>query len=307
MNSAIVILILTYCNAVSAEGYYSSNQNLVNIPEGIPNETTYLDLRNNIIEAIESFPQLPVVITLKLENNLLEEFPNLENISTTIAEIHLDDNRISLVRAERLAALTSIERIHLKRNRITIFPQVDTLTTILYLYLDGNPLKGVPRLGKFGESLVWLLMEGCGIDRLDPIAMSNLKKLNVLSLASNNLTTLPDVSSSPSTFIQMTISNNPIREIARDDLMKMPQLRLLKVDNMLFRRLPNFCHTPLNGFIEDGTSFPVHCDCHAQWLKIGMAANFRIIGASPTCVSPPHLVGLPWNMVNMSDMVCTGE
>ncbi|XP_055887034.1 peroxidasin homolog [Biomphalaria glabrata] len=115
------------------------------IPQNIPGDTTLLDFRFNKIKRIPrgSFPTLPNLNTLLLNNNELEEIE--EDAFQGLPELrflYLYKNKISKIHPNAFRSLSHLEQLSLHSNLLTKFPEhlFDNNPNLKRLRLDSNSL-----------------------------------------------------------------------------------------------------------------------------------------------------------------------
>ena len=93
--------------------------------------------------SIPILKNLPSFITLSLTDSGLTAFPNFSEVKNTLRKLELSRNLITLVQADHLSGMISLEVLDLQQNLLTSFPDVISLglhATLTKLNLKGNNL-----------------------------------------------------------------------------------------------------------------------------------------------------------------------
>ena len=98
-----------------------------------------LDLFDNGLEYIHSFPQLAKLQQIYLNKNNLVEFPDLSNTGSILFRLELDVNNIKLVPEALIASLVSLTYLDLGENPLVFLPQLSYINNTIELLLsEGN-------------------------------------------------------------------------------------------------------------------------------------------------------------------------
>lgn len=135
--------------------------------------------------------------------------PELSRLDNLI-DLYLSENNLSGPIPIELSNLTNLKNLYLTTNQLTgsIPPELSQLANLSRLYLGSNQLRGnIP--GELGtmDSLSWLNL---GINQLSgavPATFLNSNKIASLIFSSNNLSEMPDLSSS-TTITSLNIADN---------------------------------------------------------------------------------------------------
>ncbi|KAK2140330.1 hypothetical protein LSH36_1388g00009 [Paralvinella palmiformis] len=92
-------------NEVTGEYSHKGDNQLSTMPTDIPSAALALDLSSNVITNVDSLPELLHVKSINLRKNLLTEFPDLKNASSSLKRLFLDKNLITRITEDRLSAL----------------------------------------------------------------------------------------------------------------------------------------------------------------------------------------------------------
>uniref|UniRef100_A0A0B7AY06 Cell adhesion molecule-related/down-regulated by oncogenes n=1 Tax=Arion vulgaris TaxID=1028688 RepID=A0A0B7AY06_9EUPU len=118
--------------------------NMETIPE-VPADTTVLDLRFNKIQKIPigTFPQLPHLNTLLLNNNEIQELEegSFEGLPE-LRNLYLYKNKIQTIHPNTFRQIPHLEQLFLHNNELSKFPEnlFDANTNLRRLRLDSNSL-----------------------------------------------------------------------------------------------------------------------------------------------------------------------
>ena len=164
----------------------------------IPNElidknATFLYLDFNNLTTINSSTDFfgCQVEVLYMQYNLLDEFPFMPNIGTTLNGLYMNNNKIKSLMPARVQILQRIQMISLTSNLLTAFPDFYH-QTLKIVGLSDNQLGSIPKLPILGKNLTAIYIASNSIQSLDLIALASYAKLTYMNLALNNLTTFPN-------------------------------------------------------------------------------------------------------------------
>ena len=93
---AVVILLLLPALVCGAQNVIVdlTATNLTTVPDDLWTNVTNLKLGSNNLMAIDAFPYYPVLSSVILNRNGLQEFPNMTSLSTALINLWLSDNLI---------------------------------------------------------------------------------------------------------------------------------------------------------------------------------------------------------------------
>ena len=182
-----VKIVVLVTNVLQFGGYTSVPNELID-----KNATfLYLDYNNlTIINSSTDFFGCQVEV-LYMQFNLLDEFPFMPNIATTLISVYLNRNKIKSLLPARVQILRKIQMISLTNNLLTAFPDFYH-QTLKMLGLSNNQLGSIPKLSILGKNLTAIYIASNSIQSLDLIALASYAKLTYMNLALNNLTTFPN-------------------------------------------------------------------------------------------------------------------
>jgi Leucine-rich repeat (LRR) protein len=163
------------------------------------NGTRGLILQSNNFTSV-SFPADPyensAVETLRLDDHLLTEFPNLECFKDRLLNLFLSHNLINHVSADYLDVLTKLQKLDLGFNQLSQFP--DTAGPPLQvLVLRDNNFVHLPTLPMVGQHLNQVLFGGNDITDLSADFFAFYPAATVFGIRGSNLRTLPKLCDVP--------------------------------------------------------------------------------------------------------------
>ncbi|XP_006004526.1 leucine-rich repeat transmembrane protein FLRT3 [Latimeria chalumnae] len=226
-------------NLLKVEKIYLYSNSLDEFPTNLPKYVKEVYLQDNNIRTIsyDGLSQIPYLEELHLDDNSvsavsIEEgafrdsnhlrllFLSRNHLSTiplglptTIEELRLDDNRISIISELALSDLTNLKRLVLDGNLISNQGIGDlvfaNLVNLSELSLVRNSLKAPP-LYLPGTNLRKLYLQENHITHIPPNTFLYLKQLDRLDMSSNNLSSLPQgVFDDLDNLTQLILRNNP--------------------------------------------------------------------------------------------------
>ncbi|KAM4664142.1 relaxin receptor 1-like [Discoglossus pictus] len=256
-----------------------SNCQLHSVPL-VSSNVTALDLKDNKIRSLQNgvFSLYRNLEKLLLQNNRIRSIPHLAFAGLfRLKTLFLSHNRITTLKAGVFKDLNSLQWLILDNNKVsTVVPgSFSGLESLYFLYMLNNSISEIPRNAICTEmpSLNWLDLEGnqmhtiqtyvfqeCitvlslrrnKIRRIQPGALSQMKKLVDLDLSVNQLLELP-----PSLFTnleelqQLNISFNTLNQIPHNQFDLLTNLQSLNmegmdipnINNRMFSNLVNLSH-----------------------------------------------------------------
>ncbi|XP_078677886.1 uncharacterized protein LOC144914182 [Branchiostoma floridae x Branchiostoma belcheri] len=198
-----------------------SHANLRSVPAPLPPYTVHLNLANNYIKNITD-----------------TDFPNLKNIQV----IDLRNNLISNQGISKGAfkGLDTVRILHFSDNKLSeIPPQLSRLAySLRMLDLSGNTIQALePGTFKSFRTLRDLVLSDVGLNTIKRNAFDGLKKLLILSIAYNNLTTIPEELGRLPNLAELHVRGNSIRTLERTSLRGLTSLEFLDLSDLGLRVL----------------------------------------------------------------------
>ena len=194
----------------------------------------------NRLSEVPIIVQFPNIREVVLWRNRIESISGITSrlFAPGITELDLAENRI--VDIPNLCAFTSLERLILVRNKLTVIQPNYLPKSLELLYLCSNKLKAIPSLESHTK-LEYLSLGNNGLEHINtelfPCSLVDL------SLAGNRITELPDFSSFdnlkelelqqnaitevtgviPSSLQKLCLRDNHIRRISRSTILNLQQ------------------------------------------------------------------------------------
>ena len=148
-----------------------------------------LHLQNNQIPAIpDVIEELPSLTVLNLSHNQIEVLPNLITRLSKLKVLIINNNQINKITGE-ISMLTKLKILDLSCNLLTVLPEI-VIRSLKYMLLNNNLITTLPTsIGNMSE-LKSLHLCNNKLEFL-PLQMCKLKKLEILDLEGNTLSTIP--------------------------------------------------------------------------------------------------------------------
>ena len=242
MDSTDMFLILLICQLIvlvkhveagysydaSTDTYTNSNDpNQTAIPINIPLTAISVDLSGNSIVTCTGFPTLPELTSLGLQNNELNEFPDLRPVAATLISLDLTQNDIAFFPAEFMS-FSKLQTLNLDSNNVVQFPDMTQMLALESLSLYDNHIQAVP--GELLSPLINLVNIDLKKNDLSTFPDVYLPRLTHLRLQRNpDVTTLPVWSSLGRTITYITVGYTNIKSISLQALLELPSLTQFKL------------------------------------------------------------------------------
>ncbi|KAG7316373.1 hypothetical protein KOW79_019914 [Hemibagrus wyckioides] len=158
-------------------------------------DLTTLSVCYNRLVSVDGGLRLPALTILELAGNQLRVLPS--RLSTKLEKVDCGQNQIQEVTYQQLSGLRQLKHLFLENNTIRQF-EPNTLRDCIHLTnlaLEQNLFSTIPH--GLPESLVRLDLKGNLITTIHERALKPLKRLQVLNLRNNRLSSLPAMSLLP--------------------------------------------------------------------------------------------------------------
>ncbi|KAM3915644.1 leucine-rich repeat transmembrane protein FLRT2-like [Leptodactylus fuscus] len=172
----------------------------------------YLHLEKNKIIYLQPGIFLPLknLIALYLGNNLLTEISDTSlKGQKQLRWLDLGFNMISNISKGSFEGSANLRKLNLQNNLLTSVPTFKSKVNLQMLRLSGNRIRKLST-GSFGKNfrvLRELYMDNMGLEKVTSMALSRLRRLDVLDLRNNSLTSLSASRLKSST--KVYLSGNP--------------------------------------------------------------------------------------------------
>ena len=179
---------------VSGTTYERDDEDLTDIPRGIPADTTDLSLKSNHISTIDTnrIQHLDLLKTVDLTTNVFTSFPNLCNVGSTLKTLILKNNvGVITFQTAYLSCLDALIKLSLKSTGIDLFP-------------DLSPI---------GAALAELFLNKNGLTDISTNRLAPLTALWYLQLSEHSFVTILDFSLLASTLKNLYLYGNDISEV----------------------------------------------------------------------------------------------
>ncbi|CAJ0931556.1 unnamed protein product [Ranitomeya imitator] len=169
----------------------------------------YLYLQKNKIVHLQPdiFSPLKNLIALYLTDNLLAEISDGSlNGLTQLRWLDLGFNMISNISKEAFKASVYLRKLDLQNNLLTSVPPFKSIISLQVLRLSGNRIRKLSStsFSRNLKSVSELYVDNMGLKRVSSLALRRLRRLDVLDLRNNSLTSLSVSKLKSSTTIYLT-------------------------------------------------------------------------------------------------------
>ncbi len=319
------------CSSITA--IFCVQQNLSNMPRGLPSSTKTLYVFQNNINTLQQqdFVELGKLGMLDLSQNALSEIP--DGVFSPLSSLHnldLSSNHITHIFKDSFTGLVNLERIYLYSNRIqSIHPAAfEGLENLLELKLQGNQISVLPALQlpkllhldlsynsipPIGPedlqtpNLESLKIAGLRLTSLDEELLSSLVNLHVLDVSQNLLVEIQPTLKAMGGLRNLNLTGNPLGSIKREDFRNLVNLLELDLSNL---NLQGFPEGFFNLFpkLEKLTAAenPFNCLCPLAWFPAWVKdAQIELLRMEETrCHFPPINSGKVLAKLEHKDFGC---
>jgi len=188
---------------------------------------------NRLNEIPASIARCSCLTLLEVQDNMLRRFPSICHI-TSLTSINLSNNNITDLPAEFLYFAPSLKSIELRKNKISILPNLDKFMSMTYLDLTENCLLEFPVLPRKG-ALDRLYLGFNKLRNIDALAavtsvsevktnnnvidtcpnLEKLVSLKMIDISNNNLSDINPSLGFLVELVKIIVDGNPIRTIRR--------------------------------------------------------------------------------------------
>uniref|UniRef100_A0A8C5GYA6 Uncharacterized protein n=1 Tax=Gouania willdenowi TaxID=441366 RepID=A0A8C5GYA6_GOUWI len=214
-----------------------SDRGVYKVPHGIPNNSSFISLKNNFISSIRmdllhhlTSLQFLILSNNWLTDNMLSPLFNLRTLNLShnqltsvpmglppsIIELYLKGNLIKQLHERTFIGMTKLEVLDFSGNKLTNDGLGNSLnvTHLESLNLEANQLEQVPQT--LPSSLKVLNLGSNLISSIKKVAFSNLKKLELLSVARNKVFEVAAGAFRALSFLhQLDFSHNTLQKVPR--------------------------------------------------------------------------------------------
>lgn len=218
-----------------------------------------LDLsRNNLTNVQPSrILRSKTMAELYLNSNQIREVSTKALRLPNLKKLDLSDNDLEALHEDVFQYIKKLEYLNLANNRFTT---VDTLNfhhlgVLKEIVLDNNELgpsledNSLFERNGYGltHTIQSLSIRGINLDRVDDNFFIYAYDLKKLVISKNNLVDIFDV---PFTLEYLDLSDNPIKQISGEDFSDLVALKVLKLNNLLIKEIPDYAFDALHSLTE---------------------------------------------------------
>ena len=255
------------------------------------NNLNELSLHQNKLDRMPVLTSCPNLQLLRLENNYLTQFPDIDSIGPAIhlryLQIDLNDLH-TWPSASEWGPFMELEEMYLNHAGLTQIATDALLSVpnILILWLSENDLENLPNFSLVGSSLEELVLTDCNIDEMPPEYLQGMAQLQRLYLDHNRLSYFPTAT-----------------------LRFMPHLQILSLTYNHMVALENLvAMAPLpSNMTVDLAGNPWACDWRMCWIVTNSDQAATIVDMNGLVCSTPSIYS-HWKVLStIHHMSCQGE
>ena len=240
-------LVGVYAGTIRSNGlvHYSLGNGTDTIPTDIPSDVTVVTLDGNQLVQVDTFGVFTALTNVRMNNNLLVEFPNFSSIGASLLTLELKYNKIASIDPARLTALTALTMLHLMSNQLTNVPDVtNTSPSLKTIMLDSNYLTALPDLPNLGKNLNSLGVNTNRLTSLGTDSLARLVSLGGIDAQNNQLTDFPDMLPISDTLTSLILSSNTVTRIPVGKLNSLQMIFYFYMNKCGLVHMPDFSGSP---------------------------------------------------------------
>lgn len=197
------------------------------------------------------------MVELSLNSNTISEISTNAFVLPQLKRLDLSDNLLEFISKDVFKNMKQLEYLNLADNRFTTFSKLTfhRLSNLQEVILDNNDIG--PSLEEenlfdrsgFGLTLKIksLSISGINLNNVPDNLFVDAYDIRTLIIANNNIS---DVFELPFTLQYLDLSDNPIHEIESEDFNDVPALKVLKMNNIAIKEVPEFVFSSLNSLLK---------------------------------------------------------
>jgi len=294
-------------------------------PHDIPSDAEEIRIIKTSISVVDYVEEFPQLARYQLSINKVSEFPNLDNVSSTITDLMVTSTWISALPVDWMTTMTKLRHIDISHNRLTsipdltvVFPALSSLsayanaitrvdrTTAVKMYLKENQLTEVPDLSNVKDGFLKLDMKNNKMAAIPDRALPPMPECYYLDFGQNGLTAFPNLDNVTG-LTYLSLSSNQL--VSVPNLPRMLHLADFSLSDNNLDQFPNLSNvsrslTHLEIHDNDISTFPDRL--------VVVLANLESLTIGRRSGDPIHLPGfcsmdIPGTLtvtVHKSDLVC---
>lgn len=235
-----------------------TNANVLQTNHTLPTNIYSLDLSSNNITQLEpSTLTSATLVELYLNKNAIKQihakvlrFPDLRTLD-------LSYNQLEYIDKDAFSDVTKLEYLNLANNKLATQQSLrfHRLSNLNELILDNNDLgSSLEEINLFDrngfgltQKIKTLSISGVKLNMVPENFFSDAYDIRKLVISKNNLV---DIFEIPFTLEYLDLSDNPITEVSEEDFSNLPGLKVLMLNNLHIKEVPDFVFMPLHSLVH---------------------------------------------------------
>ncbi|KAK2141900.1 hypothetical protein LSH36_1023g02083 [Paralvinella palmiformis] len=262
-------------NSITGWYHNSWDRNLTKIPTNIPDTATYAALTHDGLTNADSWPELPLVKTIRLSHNYLAEFPDLKNVNQSLLVLYLDNNRISTISTVRLSALTALTDLYMSYNQLSTLPDVKMASLRSLSISDNEQMVTLPVLPLLGRTLIYLsighpMMTSVSLEFL--MALPNVDSLHVVR---SKIEEFPPLMLAIPKLRSLSLIDSHVRELPDDLFLVLSKLTKLDLTGNDLENFTDVCNIQVSQVRISLSGNRLYCDERLVPLKVAQISGHQ--------------------------------
>ena len=244
----------------------------------------FLDISGCGLTEIPTFPELPKLKIVRLNNNLITSitsapFVMLPIISTLFFQSSTNINLIT-----DMTAMKNLRTLNMSKTGITEL-DLANFRMLRFAYIRQTQIRIMPNI--------------------------SFSKVIDFDISNNSLTEIPrEKVTNLTTAEKLVFDFNRLSNFPFDIILNSPVLILLSLVGNNFQTIPDLSSyetTRTSPLHIEMFGNPIECDHRIAWLKNFDSSNMKITFSETPCVYPPNLVDVHWDQISISDLIPGGK
>ena len=244
----------------------------------------FLDISGCGLTEIPTFPELPKLKIVRLNNNLITSITSAPFVMLPIISALFFQSSTNINLIPDMTAMTSLRTLNMSKTGITDL-DLANFRMLRFAYIRQTQIRIMPNI--------------------------SFSKMINFDISNNSLTEIPrEKVTNLTTAEKLVFDFNRLSNFPFDIILNSPVLILLSLVGNNFQTIPDLSSyetTRTSPLHIEMFGNPTECDHRIAWLKNFDSSNMKITFSETPCVYPPNLVDVHWDQISISDLIPGGK